>query len=64
MQMQRVIIIGGSSGIGLATAKLLAENGTEVIIVGRNRERLSTALNHVGNSAKAEQADFTDMNSL
>ena len=35
------LIIGGSSGMGLATAKQLAENGSNLIIVGRNAEKLT-----------------------
>jgi Dehydrogenases with different specificities (related to short-chain alcohol dehydrogenases) len=64
MQSQRVIIIGGSSGIGLATGKLLVEKDADVIVVGRNKERLAAALYQIGGRAKAEQADFTDMTSL
>lgn len=36
------LIIGGSSGIGRETAKQLLENGSNVIIVGRNRTKLET----------------------
>lgn len=35
------LIIGGSSGMGLATAMQLAENGTHLIIVGRDTEKLA-----------------------
>ena len=35
------LIIGGSSGMGLATAKQLAENGANLILVGRNAEKLA-----------------------
>lgn len=35
------LIIGGSSGMGLATAKQLAENGSNLIIVGRDEEKLA-----------------------
>lgn len=37
------IIIGGSSGMGLATAKRLIEQSVEVVIVGRNPEKLERA---------------------
>lgn len=41
----QVLIIGGTTGIGYATAKLLLEDGIEVTIVGRNLERLQSAQN-------------------
>lgn len=37
--METVVIAGGTSGMGLATAKLLAKKGFEVIILGRNPEK-------------------------
>ena len=45
---KRALITGGSSGLGLATAKALAEEGVEVIVASRNPERLqSTGLAYV-----------------
>ena len=35
------LIIGGSSGMGLATARRLLKENVEVIIVGRNEEKLA-----------------------
>lgn len=53
----RVVIMGGSSGIGLATAEKLTAEGAEVIVTGRNRDRLEA----VGSrAARAEQLDGTD----
>ncbi|MEL7495442.1 MAG: glucose 1-dehydrogenase [Cyanobacteria bacterium J06554_11] len=37
------LVTGGSTGIGLATAKLLAERGARVLITGRNATRLAEA---------------------
>jgi len=38
------LVVGGSSGMGLATAKLLVREGVEVLIVGRNQAKLERAL--------------------
>jgi len=56
----KAIIIGGSSGMGLATAKLLVKNNVEVVIVGRKAEKLEqalTELNEIG-TASAFLADL------
>jgi 3-dehydrosphinganine reductase len=53
-----VIVTGGSSGIGLATARLLAGRGAKVSLIARGRERLEAAAKEV--SAAARVADVAD----
>ena len=38
---KKVVVVGGSSGIGLSTAELAKREGAEVIIASRNAERLN-----------------------
>ena len=40
LEGQKVVVFGGSSGVGLASAKLLASKGAEVIVAGRGAEKL------------------------
>jgi len=46
--MKIIIITGGNSGIGYATAKLCKERGYKVIITGRNQERVCHAAEKLG----------------
>ncbi|MCG7407559.1 SDR family oxidoreductase [Paenibacillus sp. ACRRX] len=48
---QRVVIIGGSSGIGLATAQQAIEQGAHVIIAGRSQTKLDIALQYLNNDS-------------
>lgn len=74
-----VLVTGGGSGIGYATAKFLSEKGNKVIISGRNAEKLEKAakeigLNYIvcdvtdGDSVKALvsklEADYSDLSVL
>ncbi len=54
---QRIVIIGGSSGIGLATARTLAGSGAQVIIAGRARDKVAHALTTIEGSVTGEVVD-------
>jgi NAD(P)-dependent dehydrogenase (short-subunit alcohol dehydrogenase family) len=61
MSSQHVVIIGGSSGIGLATARRLLASGMKVTITGRNEQRLDEARKSLdGAAAVAMDAAATD----
>jgi NAD(P)-dependent dehydrogenase (short-subunit alcohol dehydrogenase family) len=49
--IQHAVIIGGSSGIGLATARKLLGPGMKVTITGRNEEKLNSAWKSLGGAA-------------
>jgi NAD(P)-dependent dehydrogenase (short-subunit alcohol dehydrogenase family) len=53
----RVVIMGGTAGIGLATARVLRADGAEVVVTGRNQERLAAA---AAEGLTAERVDGTD----
>ena len=59
---QKVVVVGGSSGIGLATAELAKREGADVIIASRNAERLNAAAANLG--VKAIAADVTSDESV
>jgi NAD(P)-dependent dehydrogenase (short-subunit alcohol dehydrogenase family) len=66
---KKVVITGGSSGIGRAVALLLARRGAEVCIIGRTREKLDSALREIrskasGRKFNAVQADVADRRQL
>ena len=48
LEDQTVVVIGGSAGIGLATARLAATQGADVILTGRDEDRLKHAAADVG----------------
>ena len=54
------LVTGGSSGIGLATAKRLALEGAKVYITGRRQKELDTAVAEIGHHATAIQGDVAD----
>src|SRR5258708_35065682 len=54
LENQRVVIVGGSSGIGLAVADLAASQGAKVSIVSSNAERVHKAVKSVGGEAQGE----------
>ncbi len=60
---QTVILIGGSAGIGLETARLARAEGADVILTGRDPGRLEQAAREVG-ALRAEAFDATDFDRL
>src|SRR5438552_455874 len=58
------VVTGGNSGIGLATAKRLQEEGAKVAISGRSRKTLDEAVKTIGNGVLAVQADVARLEDL
>lgn len=59
---KKVVVVGGSSGIGYSTAELAKAEGAEVVIASHNAERLKAAAGRLG--VKAIAADVTSDDSV
>jgi len=57
---QRIVIVGGSAGIGEATAAAFAAAGADVIITGRAKQRLDLAAQRIGRPVQVREFDATD----
>jgi NAD(P)-dependent dehydrogenase (short-subunit alcohol dehydrogenase family) len=60
LAQQTVVIVGASSGIGLATAKATAAHGARVIMVSRTRARLEDAAKKVPGTTQTVATDMLD----
>lgn len=64
LEHQTALVTGGTSGIGLESARLLAAEGARVVISGRDAERGTHAAQNLGGSVRFVQADMTDLESV
>jgi NAD(P)-dependent dehydrogenase (short-subunit alcohol dehydrogenase family) len=61
---QHIVVTGASSGIGLVTARLLAERGAKVSLIARRKEKLDEAVAGIGASAAGFAADVGEKTEL
>jgi len=58
------IVTGGNSGIGLATAKLFAAEGAQVVVTGRRKAELDAAVADIGHGAIGIDGDVSNLADL
>ena len=58
------VITGGNSGIGLATAKLFANEGAKVAITGRDTKTIDSAVKEIGHDAIGITSDVSSIGTL
>lgn len=59
-----VVITGGTSGIGLATAKLFHAEGAKVAVTGRDQKKLDEAASTIGDGTLAVKADVSKLSDI
>ena len=57
---RRIVITGGGTGIGLATAQFAASRGASVVLMGRRESKLQGAVEAIGAAATHRVLDVTD----
>jgi NAD(P)-dependent dehydrogenase (short-subunit alcohol dehydrogenase family) len=57
---KRVVILGGTSGIGLATAKAVQREGAAVVVASSRSQRVGSALTVLQGKAEGEVVDLAD----
>jgi NAD(P)-dependent dehydrogenase (short-subunit alcohol dehydrogenase family) len=55
-----IVVIGGTTGIGLSAAQAFIDEGAKVVVVGRNKENVAQAKSQLGENVQALSADATD----
>ena len=63
-KQQKVMVVGGSSGIGLATAQRLAREGYDVIITARNQAHVDAALAKIAAKVAGVTLNYADPASI
>ncbi|RBP14326.1 NAD(P)-dependent dehydrogenase (short-subunit alcohol dehydrogenase family) [Roseiarcus fermentans] len=66
-EAKRAVIIGGTSGMGLATAKMLLDGGARVLVTGRSQAGLDSAQKELGKGGVVVSSDarsLTDIDAL
>lgn len=64
MQNKKIIVAGGSSGIGLATARMLSEAGAVVTVTGRNEEKLNRAKSFRLSASRVDSSNPAALNTF
>src|ERR1700743_3526029 len=64
LQGKVAIITGGTTGIGLATAKLFVKEGAYVFITGRRQKELDEAVKVIGGNVTGVQGDIAKLTDL
>jgi len=59
LKNKRVVILGGSSGLGFATAKAAAAEGATLVIISSNQQRITDALKELPAGSKGFAVDLT-----
>lgn len=60
LRNQKVVIVGGTSGVGLATARAAAAAGATVVVASSSREKVDQAKADLGGPAEGFTVDVTD----
>lgn len=63
-QDKKAVIIGGTSGMGLATAKMLLDGGARVLVTGRSQAGLDSARQELGSDANVVSSDARSMTDI
>ena len=63
-QDKKVVIIGGTSGIGLSTAKMLIDGGARVLVTGRSQAGLDSAQKEIGKDAIVVSSDARSLTEI
>jgi NAD(P)-dependent dehydrogenase (short-subunit alcohol dehydrogenase family) len=64
---KKVVVTGGTHGMGLATVRALIDGGAEVLLTGRNERNVEAAQRELGDRAKvirSDAANLSDVNAL
>jgi NAD(P)-dependent dehydrogenase (short-subunit alcohol dehydrogenase family) len=64
LEGQKVVIVGGTAGIGLAVAKTVSAQGASIVIASRSQNRCEQARSTISGAVEAYTVDVTDEDSI